>query len=186
MYKVTNIENTPNPDALKFMLDATIMESGSKQFDSKGGASDDPLAKALFDIPGVASVFYMGEFVTVTKDAGSDWNKVGPKVIQIIQSANGAVKKTETPKAGSEQENELLKKINDVIDENVRPALAGDGGGLEVISLDGYTLTIHYQGACGSCPSATAGTMSAIQNLLQRMVDPKLKVVSDAGMMGHY
>jgi Fe-S cluster biogenesis protein NfuA len=81
---------------------------------------------------------------------------------------------------------ELMDRINAVIDENVRPALAGDGGGLEVISLEGYTLTIHYQGACGSCPSATAGTMGAVQNLLQRLVDPRIKVVSDAGMMGHY
>jgi Fe-S cluster biogenesis protein NfuA len=72
----------------------------------------------------------------------------------------------------------MLSKIEEIIDENVRPALAGDGGGLEVLAYQDGVLTVHYQGACGSCPSASAGTLYAIQNLLQRMLDPKIQVVS--------
>ncbi|HIO70018.1 MAG TPA: NifU family protein, partial [Nitrospirales bacterium] len=71
----------------------------------------------------------------------------------------------------------LLEKINAVLDEKVRPALAGDGGGLNILGLDGLTLKIHYQGACGSCPSSTAGTMMAIQNVLKKEVDEGIQVV---------
>ena len=78
----------------------------------------------------------------------------------------------------NECEPPYCSKIEEIIDENVRPALAGDGGGLEVLAYQDGVLTVHYQGACGSCPSASAGTLYAIQNLLQRMLDPKIQVVS--------
>jgi Fe-S cluster biogenesis protein NfuA len=78
----------------------------------------------------------------------------------------------------STDDKELLDRINAILDDRVRPALAGDGGGLEVIGLDGKTLLIRYQGACGSCPSSVAGTLMAIQNLLQTEVDETLAVVS--------
>jgi Fe-S cluster biogenesis protein NfuA len=60
----------------------------------------------------------------------------------------------------------------------VRPALAGDGGGLEVLGMDGYTVKIRYQGACGSCPSSISGTLMAIEGLLKRDIHPALEVVS--------
>ncbi len=66
--------------------------------------------------------------------------------------------------------------INSLLDDRVRPALAGDGGGLQVMGLEGKTLFIRYQGACGSCPSSTAGTLMAIQRLLQSEVDEELVV----------
>ena len=78
----------------------------------------------------------------------------------------------------SEEETVLLKQINDVLDQRVKPALAGDGGGLEVIGLEGLTLKIRYQGACGSCPSAIRGTLVAIENLLRREVNPAIQVIS--------
>ena len=70
----------------------------------------------------------------------------------------------------------VLAKINALLDDRVRPALAGDGGGLQVLGLDGKTLLIRYEGACGSCPSSAAGTLMAIQNLLQSEVDEDLVV----------
>ena len=72
---------------------------------------------------------------------------------------------------------ELLQKINTILDDRVRPALAGDGGGLEILGLEGKTVTIRYQGACGTCPSSIQGTLIAIQNLLQSEVDAELAVV---------
>ena len=80
--------------------------------------------------------------------------------------------------AAVENSNELLKQINEIIDQRVRPALASDGGGLQVMGLDGYTVRIHYQGACGSCPTAINGTLMAIEGLLKRDVHPAIEVVS--------
>lgn len=70
----------------------------------------------------------------------------------------------------------VLARINSLLDDRVRPALAGDGGGLQVMGLEGKTLFIRYQGACGSCPSSTSGTLMAIQNLLQSEIDEELVV----------
>ena len=78
----------------------------------------------------------------------------------------------------NENATEKLKLINDLLDKRVRPALAGDGGGLEVLALKDKTLTIRYQGACGTCPSAIQGTLVAIENLLKREVDPSMEVIS--------
>jgi Fe-S cluster biogenesis protein NfuA len=72
----------------------------------------------------------------------------------------------------------ILKKINQLIDERVRPALANDGGGLEILGLEENIVTIRYQGACGSCPSAINATLTAIAGLLKRDIDPSLEVVA--------
>lgn len=182
MFKITDVQETPNPDALKFILDSQLLAIGVRQFDDKKSAQGDTLAQPLFALGDVMSVFYADNFVTVTKFPELRWKDVQPKIEKIIGSTQiiienvnpaGATAKTSTP-----EEQELLKKINTVLDNNVRPALAGDGGGLQVLGLEGTTLWIHYQGACGSCPSASAGTMNAIQNLLRRMVDPRLTVAA--------
>ena len=72
----------------------------------------------------------------------------------------------------------MLKKINQLLDQKVRPALAGDGGGLEVLGIDGFTVKIRYQGACGSCPSSITGTLMAIEGLLRRDVNPSINVIA--------
>ena len=71
-----------------------------------------------------------------------------------------------------------LLRINEILDERIRPALAGDGGWLEIVGLNDNTLTIKYQGACGSCPSSISGTLMAIEGMLQQEVDPELEVVT--------
>src|SRR5262249_59102885 len=71
-----------------------------------------------------------------------------------------------------------LLKINEILDEKVRPYLMGDGGYLEIISLKDHTLSIRYQGACGSCPSSLTGTLMAIESMLKEQVDPELEVVA--------
>ena len=71
-----------------------------------------------------------------------------------------------------------LLRINEILDERIRPALAGDGGWLEVLALNDNTLSIRYQGACGSCPSSISGTLMAIEGMLRQEVDPELEVVA--------
>ena len=71
-----------------------------------------------------------------------------------------------------------LLKINEILDEKVRPALMGDGGYLEVLGLKEHTLSIRYQGACGSCPSSLTGTLMAIEGMLKQEIDPELEVIA--------
>ncbi len=178
MLVVQDVDLTPNPQALKFILNTKLLKFESRSFKSKEEATDDPLASGIFAIDGVVSVFYMDKFITVEKDPSVSWGEIQKKFIDFIKSFDAATIPTEKEIELNIDETELLKQINDVLDERVRPALAGDGGGLEVIGLEGTTLSIRYQGACGSCPSAIRGTLVAIENLLKREVSPAIEVIS--------
>lgn len=186
--KVQNIQPTPNPNAFKFLLDRTILD-GSRDYPNAGHARQDPLAQAIFAVPGVESVYYSADFVTVTMDAAADWRTVAEQVTGILEShhIDDVPGDASSPAATTSERSEptlpqgadldLLQKINELLDDRVRPALAGDGGGLEILGLEGKTVTIRYQGACGTCPSSIQGTLIAIQNLLQSEVDADLAVV---------
>jgi Fe-S cluster biogenesis protein NfuA len=179
MPKVVNIEPTPNPDALKFIVQRPLLRSGVRSFRDFGSAVGDSLGSAVFALGKVTSVFYMDRFVTVNKEPASEWSDLIDPICEIIEDLKMEEEDGLRP-AGLEDADadEKLKKINEVLDAKIRPGLAGDGGGLEVIGFDGTTLRISYHGACGSCPSSSTGTLRYIENLLQETVDPAIEVVS--------
>jgi len=180
MPKVINIEPTPNPDALKFILQRPILKSGVRSFRDFGAAVGDPLGSALFALGHVTSVFYMDRFVTVNKEPKAEWSDLIDAVCEVIETHNQEEEVgQQTPglPSGTSADEKLLR-INALLDERIRPGLAGDGGGVEVIDFDGTTLQISYHGACGSCPSAQGGTLSYIEGLLQSEVDPGIRVIS--------
>ncbi|MNK63247.1 hypothetical protein D3C87_824590 [compost metagenome] len=176
--KVLKLESTPNPNAMKLLLDGKILESGSRSYDHPAEAKGDPVASALFEIPDVKSVFFMPSFVTVVKDPAASWDGVAQMVTQVLEAQSpleSVTTATTSETAGNEDER--FQQIRDVVSNRILPALAMDGGGLELLGLDGHVLTIRYQGACGSCPSAAAGTLRGIEHLLRVEVDPALTVV---------
>jgi len=176
--KVLKIESTPNPNAMKLLLDAKILESGSRSYDNPSEAKSDPIASALFAVPDVKSVFFMPSFVTVVKDPAASWDGVAQMVTQVLEAQTPV--ESSTPDAAVESpsnEDERFRQIREVVENRIMPALAMDGGGLELLGLDGHVLTIRYQGACGSCPSAAAGTLRGIEHLLRVEVDPALSVI---------
>ena len=186
--KVSSIQPTPNPNAFKFLVDQPLVKNGQTLAYSKPEqARNDVLAQGLFAIRDVDTLFFCDNFVTVSMTTQADWRAVAEQVTRLLEShiaddvAAPAAKHADAdhdplaslPKGGDP---ELLSRINTLLDDRVRPALAGDGGGLQVLGLDGKTLSIRYQGACGSCPSSTAGTLMAIQRLLQSEIDEELVV----------
>jgi len=180
--KVQSVQPTPNPNALKFIVDNTVIENGSLDYSNEQEVSDDPLAQSLFSIAGIASLFFCENFVTITMTDSADWRAVNDAVIKCLDDFDGASPRNIANNTASEAatppgDPQLLERINGILDERIRPALAGDGGGLEILGLDGKTLTIRYQGACGSCPSSIQGTLMAIQGLLQSEVDAELSVI---------
>ncbi len=178
MLMIEDVDLTPNPHALKFILNEKLLNLETRQFPNKQSAQSDPFVKGIFDIEGVVSVFYMDKFVTIEKSAESNWGQIQRPFINFLKSFDKNLIPVEKEITVSDEEsNELLKQINNLLDQKVRPALAGDGGGLEVLGLDGYTVKIRYQGACGSCPSSISGTFTAIEGLLKRDVNPAINVV---------
>jgi Fe-S cluster biogenesis protein NfuA len=189
MPKIDNIEETPNPNAVKFVLKEPVTTGAARSFLSPTLAADDALARSLFDVGGVVSVFYMDRMITVEKAETEDWDDLLPKLavpIRAAEAAQGGAVAAATAGAGAlggplgamMSDDPRLLRINEILDEKIRPALAGDGGWLEIVSLKEDTLTIKYQGACGSCPSSISGTLMAIESMVQQEVDPALEVVA--------
>ncbi len=179
MPKVINIEPTPNPDALKFLVHPALLKAGSRSFKDFGAAVGDPLGSCLFGLGRITSVFYMDRFVTVNKDPAAEWSDLIDPICEAIEDLRLPENESgDEAKALSGEADATLEQINQILDSRIRPGLAGDGGGLEVISFDGQTLQISYHGACGSCPSSTSGTLNYIEGLLQAEVSPSIRVVS--------
>ena len=185
MPKISDIEETPNPNAVKFILREPVSNGTVHQFGSAEQAENDPLAKSLFDVGHVVSVFYMDRMITVEKEEDGDWDDLLPALavpIRATPAANGAQAASAAAVGGAiaavTSDDPRLMQINEILDERVRPALMGDGGYLEIMSLKDHTLSIRYQGACGSCPSSLTGTLMAIEGMLKQEVDPELEVVA--------
>lgn len=184
MPKIADIEYTPNPNAVKFILKEPVTAGSSRSFQTPEAAVADPLAASLFNVGNVTSVFYMDRFVTVNKEDDVSWEDMLKKLAEPIRSAP-SVAETYSAEAQSPSapvytpgDNPLLDRINQILDERIRPGLAGDGGGLEIIGLHDKKLMIRYQGACGSCPSSIGGTLMAIEHMLREDVDAEIEVIS--------
>ncbi|HWF87628.1 MAG TPA: NifU family protein [Pyrinomonadaceae bacterium] len=185
MPKISDIEETPNPNAVKFILREAVSNGVARQYGSADLAENDPLAKSLFDVGHVVSVFYMDRMITVEKDDEGDWDELLPALavpIRAAEAVNGTAAAAAAAVGGSiaavASDDPRLLRINEILDEKVRPALMGDGGYLEIMGLSDHTLSIRYQGACGSCPSSLTGTLMAIESMLKQEVDPELEVIA--------
>jgi len=182
--KISDIEETPNPNAVKFILREPVSNGTARSYSSAEQGQDDPLAKSLFDIEHVVSVFYMDRMITIEKDDEGDWDDLLPvlavpiRAAAAVNSPAAAAAAVGGAIAAVTSDDPRLLRINEILDEKVRPALMGDGGYLEVLGLKEHTLSIRYQGACGSCPSSLTGTLMAIEGMLKQEIDPELEVIA--------
>jgi NFU1 iron-sulfur cluster scaffold homolog, mitochondrial len=188
MPRIAEIEFTPNPNARKFILREPLTYGVSKSFESAEQAKGDTLAEALFAIAHVTNVFYVDYWITVTQDGKAHWPELLRELAVPIRDAPSAQETSkelisesfERPDgvpAADEEEDEKLAAIRQLLDDQVRPYLQGDGGDLHVLGLEGNVLKVHYQGACGSCPSSISGTLAGIEGLV-RQIDPEIEVVA--------
>ena len=184
MPKIAEIEYTPNPNAVKFVLKESVAIGFPKSFANAKIAEADYLAKALFAVGNVVSVFMQDKWLTVTKDENIGWPELLPKLAPPIRTAPSATGGLagEAPKRDfgqiNDENDEVLSKVRAVLEETILPALAADGGGLEIVGRHEKQIMIRYQGACNSCPSSLTGTLAAIEGMLQKEVDPELVVIS--------
>ena len=185
MPRIAEIEGTPNPNALKFILREPLTWGITRSYDNAEQAQDDALASALFDIEHVTNVFYVDHWITVTQDGSADWQELRRQLAVPIRDAPAADQQSASTVTAattaiadlSPEDQQRLDKINVLLDEQIRPYLQGDGGDLYVLGLDGNKLSVHYQGACGSCPSSISGTLTGIENLV-RSIEPDIDVVA--------
>ncbi|MGK0341406.1 MAG: Fe-S cluster biogenesis protein NfuA [Candidatus Azotimanducaceae bacterium] len=185
MPKIAEIEDTPNPNAVKFTLHEPLSWGITRSYENAEQAKDDELAIALFDIEHVSNVFYVDRWITVTQDGGVGWSDLVRLIAVPLRAAPAAAAQSAATIAAanmampdiSAEDQQRLEDINHLLDKQIRPYLQGDGGDLQVIGLAGNYLSIHYQGACGTCPSAISGTLKGIENLV-RTIEPKIEVLA--------
>jgi len=182
--KVVRTRETPNPNALQFVINAVILDNGNISFANKEEAKDDKMAAALFEKPGIINVYVMENFITVTKDDKTSWIPLKDRVwksiddtVTVYQSEKkvqlSGVDVVNFAKLDNEKK---LQGIEMVLDRSIRTNLAKDGGGVELKGIEGNEVSIHYQGACGSCPTSTSGTLKYIQGQLREQLHPELTV----------
>jgi len=177
MIFIQDVELTPNPQALKFILNKEIIDGGARHYSTEEEASRDPFAEGIFRIHGVKSIFYTRRFITIEKEKDINWGKIQKQLVEFVKNFDESLipefEEGETPQL---ENGNTLRKINSALDNFIRPALENDGGGLQIIDFKNNVLKIRYQGACGSCPAAIQGTLVAIENLLRKEVDKNITV----------
>ena len=176
-------EATPNPATLKFIPGRTVLGSGTMEFTSREAAARSPLAEKLFGVPGITSVFYGSDFVTVTKD-DSDWQHLKPMILGAIMEhymSGAPIVAHDAANASADEffdaaDAETVATIKDLIETRVRPAVAGDGGDITFRGFKDGIVYLNMKGSCSGCPSSTATLQHGIQNLLKHFVPDVVEV----------
>jgi Fe-S cluster biogenesis protein NfuA len=176
-------EQTPNPATLKFLPGRPVMISGTANFISEEAARVSPLAERLFSLPEVSGVFLGADFITVTKAGDSDWYLLKPAVLAAIMEhfttgrpvlvadvTGGAVA------TSSEDEDEVVVQIKELLETRVRPAVAQDGGDIIFHDFEDGVVYLHMQGSCSGCPSSTATLKAGIENMLRHYIPEVVEV----------
>ena len=178
------LEANPNPNSLKFVTDRMLVDDGViKDYPDKESAKDSPLAKALFDFDYIDRVFIMSNFVTITKNNQVHWDAIKLELRNFIkkylEEGNKVIEITNTKKKSSIPENEIDKKIMEVLDEYIKPAVEQDGGAIQFESFNKGTVKVSLQGACSGCPSSMITLKSGIEKLLKRFIPEVNEVVAE-------
>ena len=175
-------EETPNPNTLKFLPGKTVSEVGSIEFTAKE-QTENRLIKDILSMKEVNMVFLGSDFITVKKTDQILWEEIKPKIISLIneyylENKDSILDKNYLKQKTSDEEptDEVVKKIINVLDEKIRPAVARDGGDIKFKSFDNGLVTVELQGSCSGCPSSTATLKQGVQNLLCHYV-PEVKRV---------
>jgi Fe-S cluster biogenesis protein NfuA len=175
-------ETTPNPATLKFLPGRTVLPEGTLDMPDKAAAERSPLAVRLFEIDGVAGVFFGSDFIAVTKTDG-EWQQLKPALLGAIMEhfMSGAPIVNEGDAASVDEffdpkDAETVDMIKDLIETRVRPAVANDGGDITFRGFKDGVVYLDMKGACSGCPSSTATLRHGIQNLLRHFVPDVVEV----------
>lgn len=175
------IQETPNPNAWKFILNKTVLTEGKATYVEPKEAENNILARSLFEIAGIKQVHFFQNVITITHTFDSDPDEIHRNVTAVLQTRmpmhNPLQTKVDEKKMARESLPADVQKIEAILDDTIRPGLQGDGGDLAVIKYEDDKLYVHYEGACGTCPSSTSGTLMAIEGILREQFNEKIEVI---------
>tara|TARA_B100001123_G_C15261831_1_gene1006870 strand:- start:1139 stop:1696 length:558 start_codon:yes stop_codon:yes gene_type:complete len=173
------IENTPNPNALKFLSDDIISEVGTKEFQkNKISEIKNNFVKSLLNIDGVELILLSDNFLSVKKQEKANWESIKPSIISYLNDyfkANKkpilAKKETNESKIKSKKDHgEIVDQINEILESKIRPAVARDGGDIQFVSFEKGVVKVNLRGSCSGCPSSMMTLKKGVENLLKHYV----------------
>lgn len=187
-------EQTPNPEALKYVTNRMLYR-GIADFKEKELAEAwSPMANSLMELPYVKSVYFNNNYVTITKEFNYDWAEVMLRIKEFIKNYienDGTVVKEgfaefwenqeaqNTASQFSGEHGEIARKVKDLIDTYVKPAVEMDGGNIEFKAYEAGRVFVTMQGSCSGCPSSSVTLKSGIEGMLKRMVPEVTEVVQE-------
>lgn len=174
-------ETTPNPDTLKFLPGRPVLANGTAEFKSYEEGMASPLARALFNMNGIAGVFYGSDFISVTKNPDADWHMLKTAIMAAVMdhymSGMPLMDRTaETETAAAGDEDEVTAQIRELLDTRVRPAVAQDGGDITFVRFEDGVVYLRMQGACSGCPSSTITLKNGVETMLRHYL-PEVRAV---------
>ena len=185
-------EMTPNPETMKFVANKLLYPGKSIDFQDDTSAAPSPLAKELFSFPFIKSVFIASNFVTLTKTSETeDWQDVIPSIKEFLKEylENGGVVVNEDEVAKIKQEasntvavddDDVVKRIKELLDNYVKPAVEMDGGAIQFKSYTDGIVNLMLQGSCSGCPSSMITLKAGIEGMMKRMIPEVKEVVAEA------
>ena len=185
-------EMTPNPETMKFVANKLLYPGKSADFPDVESAMPSPLATELFGFPFIKAVFIASNFVTLTKTSETDWNDAIPSIRQflkdyleegkpVINEEEMAQRRTQqSSNEVSADDEDVVKRIKELLDNYVRPAVEMDGGAIQFKSYTEGTVSLAMQGSCSGCPSSMITLKSGIEQMMKRMIPEVEEVVAEA------
>jgi len=184
-------EMTPNPETMKFVANKLLYPGKSIDFPDVESAKPSPLAVELFGFPFIKAVFIASNFVTLTKNPETDWNDVTSTIRLflkeyleegklIINEEEVATIKVESTNSILADDTDVVKRIKELLDNYVRPAVEMDGGAIQFKSYDDGTVNLMLQGSCSGCPSSMITLKAGIEGMMKRMIPEVQEVVAEA------
>ena len=176
------LESNPNPNSLKFVVNEMLIPDGmSFDFPDSESTSNAPLAKELFEYPFVDRVFYMSNFITVTKKGDVEWleiqNTLKDHIKKFLESGRFIIEVAEEASGPAQEDSETVRKIKTILDEYIKPAVEQDGGAITFHSFRDGVVKVRLQGSCSGCPSSMITLKAGIENLFTRMMPDEVRSV---------
>jgi Fe-S cluster biogenesis protein NfuA len=179
------LESNPNPNSLKFVVSEMLVPTGmSFDFPDPASTREAPLAQELFMYPFVDRVFYMSNFITVTKKPDVEWleiqNTLRDHIRDFLESGR-LILDQKAPDVPEVEETDTIRQIKSILEEYIRPAVEQDGGAISFHSFEQGIVRVILQGSCSGCPSSTVTLKAGIENLFRRMMPDQVQAVEAIG-----
>ena len=164
-----NVVDTPNPDTKKFVFDQTIVKTGSKEF-KKSDQSNIDLVNDLFLIKELELVYLDKNFISIKKNKDSSWDDIVQDILEALNKRISENFNALSFEEESEFTDDISKRIEEVLNEKIRPAVAMDGGDIRLKSFKDGVAEVMLKGACAGCPSSTVTLKHGVERMIKHYV----------------